>query len=163
MTTLALEGWSPESAFFTPFSKGLTKPLAPVHRAYSELMDMEEPAWVELSRMRLENIQALELGWDGYRAGPIRRDVISYASAVLNRVMKARTPVPHIAPMAHSGVMIEWHTKGIDLEIEIERPGELWVSFENASANKECEDTLTSNLSKLQDWIDQITEKYRRN
>jgi hypothetical protein len=153
MIALALRsGWGGSAAF----SESRVKSVAPVRRTCSELTDMEEPAWVELSRRQIANIQALEEGWDGYKAGPIRRDVIAYATAVLNEIMKS---APHIAPMSHDGVMIEWHTKGIDLEIEIERPGSLWVSFENAWTNKEYEGTLASNLSKLQDWIDQLTRR----
>jgi hypothetical protein len=167
MTVLTLKSpW----AGYAPFSESLARPLTPVRRRascpvldeaseVSELTDIKEPAWVELSRRQLENIQALEEGWDGYEAGPIRRDVIFYAEAVLNEVMKSRTPAPHIAPMSHEGVMIEWHTKGIDLEIEIERPGRLWVSFEDAWTNEEYEDELASNLSKLQDRIDQLTRR----
>jgi hypothetical protein len=159
MTALALRSQWGGYAFSAPFSESLARPVAPALRTCPELTDIKEPPWVELSRKKLENIQALELGWDGYGAGPIRRDVIFYTGAVLNEVMESRTPAPHIAPMAHSGVMIEWHTKGIDLEIEIERPGSLWVSFEDAWTNKEYEGTLASNLSKLQDWIDQLTRR----
>ena len=121
-------------------------------------MDMREPAWVEMSRTQLENIQALDERWDGYKAGSVRRDVVFYAQAVLNKIMKSRTPAPHVAPMSHEGVMIEWHTKGIDLEIEIERPGSVWVSFEDAWTKKEYEGQLT-NLSKLQDLIDELTKR----
>ena len=168
MTLLALDN---SSMGYTPFSESLARPLTPaVRRASSfwlldealdpsELTDVKEPTWFEFTRTQLENVQALEHNWDGYKAGPIRRDVISYALAMLNEVMKPRTPAPHIAPMSHEGVMIEWHTKGIDLEIEIERPGRLWVSFEDTRTEKEYEGHLTSNLSKLQNLIDELTSR----
>lgn len=144
---------------YAPFSESLARPVAPGRRACPELTGMKEPPWVELSRRQLQKIQALDEGWDGYRAGPIRRDVIFYAEAVLNAVMKSRTPAPHIAPMSHEGVMIEWHTNGIDPEIEIERLGSLWVAFEDSVTHTEYEGTLASNLSKLQGWIDQLTSR----
>ncbi|MFZ1416630.1 MAG: hypothetical protein WAS73_18950 [Defluviicoccus sp.] len=141
-------------------SAALTKFADTAYPSNPEVAGYRESAWVESTQRQLEEIQALQDGWDGYRAGPIRRDVIHFAEAVLNQIMKPLTPAPHIAPMAHSGLMIEWHTNGVDLEIEIEHPGRLWVSFEDSRTQQENECGLTTDLSKLQGWVDEISRRH---
>ncbi|SUS06620.1 hypothetical protein DF3PB_3020003 [uncultured Defluviicoccus sp.] len=55
--------------------------------------------------------------------------------------------------------MMEWHTNGIDLEIEIEEPGSLWASFEDDETKLEKEHNLASNLAVLQTFLDTITTR----
>lgn len=45
--------------------------------------------------------------------------------------MMDEAPVPHLTPMSHEGVLIEWNVGGIRLEIEIETPGEACVTYED--------------------------------
>ena len=73
--------------------------------------------------------------------------------------MQAKTPAPSITPGSHGGVMVEWHENGIDLEIEMERPGRLWVSFEDERDLIEEERELTSNLEALTEPITKLTER----
>lgn len=103
-----------------------------------------------------EIISGLSDGWDGYGAGPIRRDITMYALCVLDAIMTPRTPVPHITPMSHEGIMMEWHTKDIDLEIEIEGPKCLCFWFKDRRDGKECEWTTTSNLEQLRNVLSKI-------
>lgn len=125
-----------------------------------ELTGSVAPEWVDSARGQLEEIQHLRDGWDGFRAGAIRRDVIHFAETVLNQIMRPLTPAPHIAPMAHSGLMIEWHTYGVDLEIEIEYPGRLWVAFEDSRTKEEDECGLTTDLSKLEGWVGEMSRRH---
>jgi hypothetical protein len=169
MTTLALPWPSFEGPRWArkPWphrsSAAFTKSVEVTPPSNPELAGYSESAWVESTQRQLEEIQVLQDGWDGYCAGPIRRDVICFAEAVLNRIMKPLTPLPHIAPMAHSGLMIEWHTNGLDLEVEIEHPGRLWVSFEDSRAQRDDECGLTTDdLSKLQGWVDEISRRHPR-
>lgn len=140
-------------------SAAFTRSVEVVPPRNPELAGYGVSAWVESTQRQLEEVQKLNDGWDGYRAGPIRRDVICFAEAVLNQIMRPQTPAPHIAPMASSGLMMEWHTNGIDLEIEIEEPGSLWASFEDDETKQEKEHSLASNLAVLQTLLDTITTR----
>jgi hypothetical protein len=119
--------------------------------------DIAEPVWKEQCERQLAEIRFLEDGWDGFNAAPIREDAIEFALNVLASIMLRNTPAPHFTPMSHSGLMLEWHTNGVDLEIEIETPGSMWVSFENSRSGEEYEGSLTSNIHKLQNFISAIT------
>lgn len=155
MTALALRNGFGD---YAPFSASRARRIDP-NPALPPITDMKLPAWVEITQKQIGSIQLLEDTWDGYRAGPIRRDVVAYAIEVLNRIMRVKTPAAHITPMSHEGIMLEWHFKGIDLEVEIERPGSLWVSFEDSQAAKEYEVSLGSDLSVLQECIDYVTRR----
>ena len=47
----------------------------------------------------------------------------------------------------------------VDLEIEIERPGRLWASFEDAVEGIEKEQPLTSNLAMLVTPVAKLTKR----
>lgn len=51
-------------------------------------------------------------------------------------------PEPFITPTNRGGVVIEWHTRGIDLEIEVEAPDLYHVSFENPNRSEEWEEDI---------------------
>lgn len=118
---------------------------------------LEVPEWTEIVHGQLEYIQSLKMGWDGFGAYPIRRDVLAFMATMLDSMMQWGTPSPHIAPMSHEGVQVEWHVKGIDLEIEIEAPGEVWVSCE--IDDEENDWSLTTDFGSLADVIIEITKR----
>lgn len=124
-----------------------------------ELSDLTEPKWEDSVARQLEQISSLREGWDGFGAGPIRRDVITFAIHVLGQIMLPNTPAPHATPMSHGGLMLEWHENGIELEIEIERPGRLWVSFEDLVENIDQEGPISSDLRKLRVPIEKLTKR----
>jgi hypothetical protein len=105
----------------------------------------------------MKELLLLKEGWDGYRAGPIRRDVMDFALELLREVMLDKTPPPHITPMSHEGLMLEWHQSGIDLEIEIEAPGDVWVSYQDSIGGKEQEWHINTNFSPLSEPIYNLT------
>jgi hypothetical protein len=63
-----------------------------------------------------------------YRAPHIGFDTGMFALIVLNDVMRTHTPIPQVVPSGTGGVQLEWHQKGIDLELYIAAPYqcELW-------------------------------------
>jgi hypothetical protein len=87
-----------------------------------------ERKWeVEVVRA-LVRLAGFSAGWDSYNAPPLRRDAGHFALEILQSVMRPRTPPPQVVPSAAGGVQLEWHEKGIDLELHIAAPyqWELW-------------------------------------
>lgn len=131
----------------------------------SVLSEPEQPSWVSpiqpsgVSPIKDQIVSILHLleGWDGFQAGPIRHDVLDFALAILRRILRAETPSPHITPMSHEGVQLEWHTDALDLEIEIEEPGSAWVSYKDRSTGLEDEWEVTTDLSSLLTPIARLT------
>ena len=143
----------------TPISEAIAVPLRLAPPPRPELYYLAEPEWQKPFAAQLEEISALGEGWDGFKAGPIRRDVIKFAMHILNEIMRPTAPPPHVTPMSHEGLMLEWHQNDIDLEIEIARPGKIWVSFQDAREDIEKENAISSDLQML---IAPITELTKR-
>src|SRR5579864_440919 len=72
-------------------------------------------------------IELLELptGWNSYSASQIKKENVNFAVGLLAQVMRADTPTPQVIPMVGGGVQLEWHTRGINLEISIYSPAEV--------------------------------------
>jgi hypothetical protein len=108
----------------------------------------------------LENFLQFRDGWDSYNARPLRADTASFALTVLNSIMELQTPLPHVAPSAAGGVHIEWHEKGVDLELDISAPYACYVWFCDHRAEVAGEDVhLTNDFSALRTPITLLTNR----
>jgi hypothetical protein len=96
---------------------------------FAEAFNAEpERKWQTEVQNHLLNYAKLGQGWDTYNAPPIGWDAGLFALSILNDFMRPRTPVPQVVPSTAGGVQLEWHQKGVDLEIHITAPYhcELW-------------------------------------
>ncbi len=143
----------------TAISDALASPIAPPPLASEELLELGVPDWVDSVARQLHDLATLPDDWDGYGARALRRDVISFAYHLLASVMRPETPAPHVTPMSHEGVMLEWHENGFDLEIEIKAPGKIWVAFEDRVEGIDNEWPVSTDLTSLQSPIDKITNQ----
>jgi hypothetical protein len=80
-------------------------------------------------QIKLEEFTQYPVGWNSYGAPPLRSDTKDFALSVLNSIMKPRTPLPHVAPSSIGGLHVEWHEKGVDLELHIIAPYDCDVWF----------------------------------
>ena len=103
----------------------------------------------------------MEPGWDGYDAPPLRRDAGLFALEILQGVMRPRTPLPQVVPSSMGGVQLEWHEKGIDLEIHITAPyqWELWFQDHQDPNTPPISLELTDDLSPLRRPIQLLTAR----
>jgi hypothetical protein len=104
-------------------------------------------------------IELLELpgGWNSYKAIPIRKENVNCAVELLARLMRVDTPAPNVVPKVRGGVQLEWHTRGVNLEIAIDSPNDVTFFAEDIRADEEpMEEEL--NESTLARWIDRISE-----
>lgn len=143
----------------TPISEAAAERVRMEPLPLPELSKLKEPVWHRSVLQQVQEILALRDGWDGFNAGPIKNDVIEFSVRVLEDIMRPNTPAPHMTPMSHEGLMLEWHENGIDLEIEVERPGDLWVSFEDTVERIEEEKPLKSDLRTLAGPIEKLTKR----
>ncbi len=143
----------------TPISEALAPPMRIPSLPSPELSVLKEPKWHQAVFEQLHDVSRLDEGWDGFGAGPIRRDVMTFAAHVLDQIMLSTAPAPEVTPMSHGGLMLEWHENGIDLEIETEKPGRLWVSFEDHVEQIEQEGLVTADLRQLLMPIEKLTKR----
>ena len=118
---------------------------------YAQLNASPERKWeVEVVRA-LVNLARLPAGWDSYGTSPLRRDAGHFALEILQGVMRPRTPLPQVVPSSAGGVQLEWHEKGIDLELHITAPfqWELWFQDHHDSNSQPLSLELTDDFSAL--------------
>ena len=92
------------------------------------------PPWLTTSAVGIiRELLDLPAGWNSYGAKPVDAAAAAAALNLLVRSCKSSTPEPAIVPTNAGGTQIEWHTQGVDLELEID-PKELdsiRMTFEN--------------------------------
>lgn len=105
---------------------------------------------------RMMELLKLPPGWNSYNAKPIEMENVKLAANILSLVMSHGTPVPHVVPLVRGGVQLEWHTRGINLEIEISSPEQ--VSFyaeDTRSGEPAIERPL--DMAELSIWIRRLS------
>jgi hypothetical protein len=109
----------------------------------------EPPDWVQPTLQRLGQLLTLPRDWDSYGARPVDPACAWAAWQVLLALLVEDTPVPSLVPTSRGGVQIEWHGKGIDLEIEVVKPEEFIVSFEDAVTGQAWEKNVRDDAGEL--------------
>jgi hypothetical protein len=75
------------------------------------------PAWIVAFTKRVEEILSLPPNWDGEDARAIDVSCVIEALDFLFSALSHDTPAPQVVPTAEGGLQLEWHTKGLDLEV----------------------------------------------
>jgi hypothetical protein len=91
----------------------------------------EDAPWKRDLSKRLVDILALPQNWDSYGAPQLTFQAFYAALNTLDALMTPRRLIPDIVPTSRGGVQIEWHDKGIDLEVEIEPEGSVIAYLED--------------------------------
>lgn len=107
------------------------------------------PRWFKPVVESLVELLRLEPNWDSYGALPINWQLANAAQELLFKIMEDDTPVPIVGPTNRGGIQIEWHERGIDLEIETISTRSFRVSFEDSQTNEEWDCELNVDISPL--------------
>lgn len=116
----------------------------------SYVMSSPFPAWLEKAKAQVEDLGKLQTGWDSYNAKPISAIARTAAYGLLRQLSSPQTPQPTLVPTSDGSVQIEWHTRGIDLEIRVLSSTRISVCFEDAHGDvAPMEDELQYDLTVL--------------
>jgi hypothetical protein len=120
-----------------------------------------ERKWQIEVQSRLLQYAKMPKGWDSYGAPPVGWDAGMFALSILSDVMRTRTPIPQVVPSSAGGVQLEWHQKGIDLELHITRPYECEFWFQDHTRPHEPPISLelTDDYSSLLKPIELLTNR----
>ena len=113
------------------------------------------PAYVATVEKLIELLH-LPDRWNSYNAKPIKRENVTIAVGLLGRVMGGTTPPPSVVPKVRGGVQLEWHRKGINVEVSIDSPAEPTVFAEEIHTGKAIERKLNERV--LRKWINRISD-----
>ena len=114
-------------------------------------------AWVIPVKRRFEELLSLPPNWDSYGAQQLNPRYLQIALDLLSEVMLPRTPHPSIVPTTSGSLQLEWHTRGIDLEVEFIAPGRWNVLFVDSTTGEEWERENTTDLSPVIECVSRLT------
>ena len=137
------------------FAEGLTSPgerIAEFPLPWGRLvlsLQGSPPGWVQPVLKRIGQLLTLADNWDSY--GGRRIDPVCAWSTwqLLLAILRDDSPTPTLVPTTRGGMQIEWHIRGIDLEVDVVSPGKLLVSFDDATTGQCWEREVTNDLGGL--------------
>ncbi len=116
-----------------------------------------QPPWVDPTLRALGEILALRSNWDSYGANPVDPHTAAAVVGLCLETMRSDSPAPSIVPTSRGGVQLEWHTRGVDLEVEIASPGSIHGYFEDHREKSSWDGELTFNLRPLFDALAKLS------
>jgi len=119
----------------------------------------DTPAWMVPTTKALVELLSLPPNWDTYGASRIDPTYIPAVLQLLLGVMQGETPLPAVVPTSRGGIQLEWHTRGIDLEVEFASPFRVLGLYEDLRSDRRWEAELTFDLTPLARAIAQLTER----
>lgn len=121
--------------------------------------ELGQPSWIMWAVRAAQQLLSLPENWDSYGARPVKPEAVVSALELLSMIMRLNTPLPEIVPTIQGGVQLEWHTRDIDLEIEVEVRGRYCVCYQDHRTGTEWEKEITSNLAPLNDCILELSRR----
>jgi hypothetical protein len=89
------------------------------------------PRWFDPTLDDLEAVLRLPPNWNSYRARPVEAQAAVAAIELLLAIMPDSLSKPTIIPTVRGSVQLEWHTRGVDLEIDVLANGRYALFFED--------------------------------
>jgi len=121
--------------------------------------DWIEPDWLFSTLDLLQKLYDLSPNWDGYDASKIDIKSLESTLKFLMEILPSNAPTPAIIPTPNGNVQIEWHERGIDLEIEIRTHGVHDYYFCDIQKNIEVEKIFTGNVAPLREYIETLVQR----
>jgi hypothetical protein len=102
---------------------------------------LPRPQWLTPTILRAGRLLSLPHDWDRQGAPPIDSNTIQLAMGTLSLIMNPNSSLPEWTPTQQSGVQLDWHESGADLEIAFEpSKSEGYVVFNDRNNSAEAWD-----------------------
>ena len=117
------------------------------------------PAWLAAISRQVHSFLSLREGWDSYGAPPVSERATRTILAAIQSLASSSTPIPSVAPTPDGGVQVEWHERGVDLELRSDSEGRLYAFFNPANDPVSTWDAEIANIEVAASWFDRISSK----
>ena len=154
-----MDGFGAESQTEMTISARDYADTAPAQQRKTTMDEGNPPAWRANAVARLEQLVQLTPNWDSYGGKPVTARIAGVALVILDSVMRDTTPTPSIVPTSAGRVQLEWHTKDIDLEVEVISPLLLRVSYEDAQTGEDWVQDFNVDLTELDRVISVLSKR----
>jgi hypothetical protein len=105
-------------------------------------LDQPLPAWFDPLMQGFIDLLTLPPDWNSYGAGAIDEGIVLDAMNFISGLLGPASPAPRIVPLSGGGLQLEWHRKGIDLEVVFDRDGRPFFSQRNRLTGEDSEHEL---------------------
>jgi hypothetical protein len=122
----------------------------------------DAPPWFHSTLDALLDLLGLPPNWDSYGARPVHPAYVPAAVQLLGECMPRNLVEPTVVPTTSGGVQLEWHTFGIDLEVDLVSPHMARIAFEDATTGEAWEKDVTMNLRPLVECLNRLAEREHR-
>lgn len=124
-----------------------------------EFEDAEEPAWVQLAIEALTPLLELPPDWNSYQARPVSEGAVVASFRCLAQIMRDNVPMPAFVPAVRGGIQLEWHLRGLDIEVHVLPAGNCRASIEDEFGQVNWEGEVLSDLAPLQRAIVELSKR----
>lgn len=148
------------SGLYSPRISGAVFDIG-LHRGFQSarrVVQRPEYRWHKAAVDQLNDLVALERGWDGYRAGPVRFDTANFALQLLESACAEDTASPQIVPGTDGDLQIEWHFANGDIELHVRGP--LQVAGWARIGGVEHVSELTNDFTIAAQWLSAMTGQH---
>jgi hypothetical protein len=101
----------------------------------------------------------LPAGWNSYSAKPIEPRNAIRAIRLLAEFLGPETPPPVAVPTVRGGIQLEWHTKGVNIEVYVDSPESDGFFAEYAGSGEGSEAPVAGHEHELRLWVQRISGK----
>jgi hypothetical protein len=112
-------------------------------------------SWIAPTARQVATLLKLRENWDSYGSAPIRRDTAYALIDVLAGIMGPNSPAPAVVPSPDGHLQAEWHTNGIDLEVEVMDASRVEVTYSKGQST--WHRLLRHDLTELVRAVDELT------
>lgn len=101
----------------------------------------------------------LREGWNSYSAKPVSGEAVQAAITFLVEAALATPTVaaPAVVPTVRGGLQLEWHRRGVDLEIEFGPDASCSWCAEDRTTEETFEEALLNDVVALRRWLDRAS------
>jgi hypothetical protein len=135
------------------FSNNLREPFQSPTRL---IVSDQSPLWRDVAIRRLQELVALEKGWDGYQAPPVRFEIAYFTLDMLRAVCPNDVSAPQLVPATHGDLQVEWHYPAGEIELHVRGPNSVSAWRRSPAAPEGEEVSLTNDFVIVLSWIREI-------
>jgi hypothetical protein len=98
-------------------------------------------------------LQRLPRGWNSHGAEPVSDTAFRHAIEFLTAYVVRGVAGPALVPTVRGGVQLEWHRRGVDIEVEVGPDGSVSWCAEDRQLGDEVEAVLAGHEATVRTWL----------
>lgn len=119
------------------------------------LSGTQQASWLPAVHRRLRELAGLPSNWDSYGGRPLLPEMQAAAGTLIQQIAEPGLPMPTIVPTSDGSIQLEWHERGIDLELRLRSQSRYELYFEDATgAEQPIDRELRYDLTPLRDALE---------